>query len=79
MLVVGELTLAVTVHLLRHHRRAWTGSASARLAIIGFEAVELVFIGSPAGYPRNLQIFHLGLGALLFALARLHRARTQTV
>jgi len=77
MLVVGGLAFAGTVLLLRRHRLAWAASASAGLAIIGFEAVEVVVFGSPAGYARNLQLFYLGLGALLVALALWYRARTQ--
>jgi len=78
MLVVGGLALAATVLLLRRHRRAWAASAIAGLAIIGFEAVEVVVIGSPAGYARSLQLVYLGLGALLIALALWYRARTLT-
>jgi len=73
MLVVGGLALLATTLLLRRHRRAWVASAAAGLAIIGFESVEVLAIGSPAGLARNLQVFYSALGAVLAVLALWYR------
>jgi hypothetical protein len=78
MLVVGGLAAAATVLLLRRHRLAWAAAASAGAAIIGFEVVEVLVFGSPLGIARNLQVFYLGLGALLVALALWYRGRPST-
>ncbi len=73
MLVVGGLALTATTLLLRRDRRAWVASAAAGLAIIGFESVEVLAIGSPAGLARNLQVFYFALGAALAVLAVWYR------
>jgi hypothetical protein len=68
-LIVGGSALAAAVLLVRRHPSAALASAWAGIAIIGFEAVEVLAIGSPAGVARNLQVIYMTLGLLLLVLS----------
>ena len=67
MVVVGGLAVLGAVLVARRHRYAAAATAVSGLAIICFESVEVMVIGSPAGVARNLQIFYFGLGLLILA------------
>ncbi len=69
LLVVGGTALAATAMLIRRHPRAGLASLLAGAAIIVFEIVEVLVIGSPAGIARNLQVFYFGLGGLILLLS----------
>jgi hypothetical protein len=53
--VGGSAALAL-VMLLRRQRWAALASFSAAVAVVGFDIVEILVIGSPKGAPRNMQI-----------------------
>lgn len=64
----------------RRSPRAWVANLAAGTAIIIFEIVELLTIGSPAGPGRVMQILYLLIGGALLALAlaaRCARARME--
>jgi hypothetical protein len=69
LVLVGGSALAATAMMLYRHRWGIPTSAVAGIMIIGFEIVEVMAIGSPAGLARNLQIFYFTLGVCIFALA----------
>jgi hypothetical protein len=63
--IVGGLALVGTILVTRSHRYAAAVTAVSGLAIIIFEGVEVMVIGSPAGLARNLQVFYFSLGLLI--------------
>lgn len=65
MVVVGGLAIVGAVLLTKRHRYAPAATAVSGLAIIFFEWVEVMVIGSPAGAARNMQVFYFGLGLLI--------------
>jgi hypothetical protein len=67
--IVGGSALAGTFLLALDHRYAPMVTAASGLAIIGFESVEVLVIGSPAGLARNMQAFYFGLGFLILAVS----------
>ena len=69
LMIVGGSALLATGLMLRLPQLGVLASAVAGVIIIGFEVVEVLVIGSPAGLGRNLQIFYFTLGLLLIALA----------
>jgi NADH:ubiquinone oxidoreductase subunit 6 (subunit J) len=69
LIIVGVSAMAAAVLLFRRPPSAALASAWAGIAIIGFEAVEVLAIGSPAGIARNLQIFYSALGLLILVLS----------
>lgn len=69
LLIVGGTALVATIMMIRRHPSATIASGLAGAFIIGFEIVEVIFIGSPAGIARTLQVFYLTLGLLIVVLA----------
>lgn len=69
LFVVGGSALVATVMLVRRHPRGVAAAMLAGAVIIGFEIVEVLVIGSPAGVARNLQVFYFVLGGLILLLA----------
>lgn len=69
LVLVGGSALVATFLLLVRHRLGVALSAVAGVMIMGFELVEVLVIGSPAGLARNLQMFYFMLGLLIVALA----------
>jgi hypothetical protein len=67
--LVGGIALAGVVCLLRRCRSALPLASAAGIAIMFFEFVEILVIGSPPGLARALQIFYFGLGTVIAALA----------
>jgi len=57
---------------------AWTVTAAIGVILIVWIAVEVVFIGSPDGFPRFLQVMMTLFGVVLLALAMLPRVRAFT-
>jgi hypothetical protein len=62
---VGGSSATAVILLIRRHRAARTVGLLASGAIIVFELVEVVVVGFPAGFGRNLQIFYFALGVIL--------------
>jgi hypothetical protein len=54
---------------------AWTAAAATGVILIVWIAVEVAFIGSPAGFPRFLQVTMALDGAIILALTMLPRVR----
>jgi hypothetical protein len=69
LVLVGGSAVVATFMLLARHPFSVAAAAIAGVMIIGFELVEVLVIGSPAGVVRNLQIFYFGLGLLITLLA----------
>ncbi len=57
---------------------AWTATAATGMILIVWIAVEIMFIGSPDGFPRFLQVMMTLLGFVFLALAFLPRVRAFT-
>lgn len=55
---------------------AWTAAAATGVVLIVWIVVEVMYIGSPEGFPRFLQVMMALLGAVILALAFLPRVRT---
>lgn len=66
ILVGGTAAVAVGL-ILRKSRLAVPAAASSGLAVVTFEFVEVLVIGSPAGPARAMQIAYFSLGAGLIA------------
>jgi len=62
-IAVGGSAIGATILLIKRHAYAKTASLLAALAIVVFESVEVLVIGSPEGIARNLQTFYFALGA----------------
>lgn len=69
LVLVGGSAVVATFMLLVRHPAGVAASAVAGVMIMGFEVVEVLVIGSPAGIARNLQIFYFTLGLLITVLA----------
>ncbi len=65
--VVGGTALVATILLVRRSRYTLTLASLSGIAIMCFEFVEVLAIGSSPGIARNLQIFYFGLGTLIAA------------
>jgi hypothetical protein len=69
LVIVGGSALAATVLLLLHHPGGTLAALAAGVTMVGFELVEVLVIGSPAGLARNLQLFYTTIGLLTALLA----------
>jgi hypothetical protein len=67
--IVGGMALLASVLLIRRHHWAVRAALLSGLAILIFELVEVLAIGSPPGIARNLQVFYFTLGSLICLLA----------
>jgi hypothetical protein len=65
ILIVGGSAWFAAILLLRSSKFALLFSAASATIIMFFEFVEVLVIGSPAGFARTLQIFYFGLGTLM--------------
>ena len=65
--LVGGSALLSAILLIRRHPFALPVTAAAGLAVMFFEFVEILVIGSPPGIARTLQIVYFGVGALMNA------------
>lgn len=63
-IIVGGSALLATIWLVRRSEYAVPCAAVSAIAIMFFEFVEILVIGSPPGIARTLQIFYFGLGML---------------
>lgn len=54
---------------------AWTAAAATGVLLIVWIAVEVMYIGSPDGFPRFLQVMMTLLGVVILALTLLPRVR----
>jgi hypothetical protein len=66
--VIGGGALFSAILLIRRHPLAFPVTAAAGLAIMFFEFVEILVIGSPLGYARILQVLYFGTGFLMSAI-----------
>jgi len=63
--IVGGPASVGAYLLIKRHPLSALGSLLSGLAIIVFEIVEVMAIGSPPGIARDLQIFYFTLGSLI--------------
>jgi hypothetical protein len=68
IIFVGGGALLAAILLIRRHPLALPVAAAAGFAIMFFEFVEILVIGSPPGIARTLQIVYFGVGALMNAI-----------
>jgi len=54
---------------------AWTAAGTTGVILVVWIAVEVIYIGSPEGFPRMLQIIMTLFGIVILALAFLPRVR----
>jgi len=66
-LLVGGTGLAAAVATARRKRRAPLLAAAAGSAILVFEFVEVLAIGSPPGVARTLQVLYVAVGIAILA------------
>jgi hypothetical protein len=79
LILVGGTASFASIMLIRHHRNAWAVAVASAFAVVFFEIVEVMYIGSPEGIARNLQIFYFTFGTILGILGfvyRMHRRPT---
>lgn len=67
--IVGGSALGAAILLVRRHPSAALVSMAVGGAIIVFEIVEVLVIGSDPGLARNLQVFYSSLGLVILLLA----------
>jgi hypothetical protein len=67
LFIVGGSSVLATVLLIRRSPFAVLAAAFAGLAVMCFELVEILAIGSPPGPVRAMQILYFGIGAALVA------------
>jgi hypothetical protein len=67
--IVGGTALVAAIWLVRRNRFALTLATISGIAIMCFEFVEVLVIGSSPGIARYLQIFYFGLGTLIAVIA----------
>lgn len=68
-LVVGGSAIVANVLLLRRSPHGFVAAATAGLAVMIFEAVQVISIGSPPGPAQVMQASYFALGLLLLVLA----------
>ncbi len=71
--IVGGTALVAAILLIRRNRFALTLASISGIAIMCFEFVEVLVIGSSPGIARNLQVFYFGLGMLIAVIAMVIR------
>jgi hypothetical protein len=69
LVIVGGSALVAMRMVLRNDPRGALASAGAGAAIMAFEVVEVMVIGSDTGVARDLQLFYFGLGMLIVVVA----------
>ena len=67
--MVGGTALVAVIWLVRRNRFALTLATVSGIAIMFFEFVEVLVIGSSPGIARSLQVFYFGLGTLIVTIA----------
>jgi hypothetical protein len=65
--VVGGSALAAMVLVIRRHRLSYVGAGVAGIAIMSFEFIQVVSIGSPVGPSRVMQVLYFAVGLALVA------------
>lgn len=60
------------------HNWAWSATLATGVILVIWIAVEVAMIGSPAGFPRFLQVIMAFLGAVFIGLCMLPGVRTYT-
>ena len=69
LLIVGGVSSIAVISLVRKHKWGKFISLLSASAILIFEIVEVIVIGSPEGAGRNLQIFYFALGFIIAILS----------
>jgi hypothetical protein len=69
LVIVGGAAVVATLMMLRNHPNAAPASGASGVAIVFFEIIEVLVIGSPPGIARNLQIFYFTLGLIIIVFA----------
>ncbi len=79
LILVGGTAVLASILLVRNHRHAWFAVVASAIAVVIFEIVEVVYIGSPEGIARNLQIFYFTYGFILGILGFVYRTRSRQI
>jgi hypothetical protein len=79
LILVGGTAALASILIVRNHRHAWTGAVASAIAVVVFEIVEVIYIGSPEGIARNLQIFYFSYGVILGILGFVYRALSRQI
>ena len=77
LILVGGTAVLASILLVRYHRYAWIAAIASAIAVVIFEIVEVVYIGSPEGIARNLQVFYFTYGIILGILGIVYRTRSR--
>ena len=79
LILVGGTAVLASILLVRNHRHAWIAAIASAIAVVIFEIVEVVYIGSPEGIARNLQVFYFTYGIILGILGFVYRTRSRQI
>jgi len=69
LVLVGGTASAAAILLIRKHLFALIAALTSGFAIMIFETVEVVVIGSPEGIARSLQVLYFTVGFLIAFIA----------
>jgi hypothetical protein len=79
LVLVGGTAALALILIVRNHHHAWTVAVASAMAVVVFEIVEVIYIGSPEGIARNLQIFYFSYGVILGILGFVYRAFSRQI
>lgn len=79
LILVGGTAALALILIVRNHHHAWTVAVASAMAVVVFEIVEVIYIGSPEGIARNLQIFYFSYGVILGILGFVYRAFSRQI
>jgi hypothetical protein len=68
-IIVGGSALFAAILSIRKSKFSLSASIAAGLAIMFFEFVEMLIIGSPVGPARFMQIFYFGMGTVIASVS----------
>ena len=68
LILVGGTAALASILIVRNHSHAWAVAVVSAIAVVVFEIVEVIYIGSPEGIAQNLQIFYFTYGIILGVL-----------
>ena len=77
LILVGGTAVLASILLVRNYHHAWVAAIASAIAVVIFEIVEVVYIGSPEGIARNLQVFYFAYGIILGILGFVYRTRSR--
>jgi hypothetical protein len=65
LVLVGGTASLAAIMLVRNYSKAWFVVIASAITVVVFEIVEIVYIGSPEGIARILQVFFSIYGVLI--------------